>query len=166
MHQPHFNSSPCTNLNSTHSSKPSSGRPAKPSPPSSSEIHTEIAPQDRTEIAPITLRSHQSHPRIALRRHSLHRSHWDHTPGSHRDRTDLSLSWSGAAVLHWYWSISHSLFLLLSIWSDLMNCFLLGFVSVFIYWEMVLYICLEAEKMWGTSRKCVFYIIFSNTTKH
>ena len=92
MHQPHFSSSPCTNLNSTHSSKPSSGRPAKPSPPSSSEIRTEIAPQDRTEIAPITLRSHQSHPRIALRRHSLHRLHRDHTPGSHRDRTDLSLS--------------------------------------------------------------------------
>ena len=38
--------------------------------------------------------------------------------------------------------------------------------SVFIYWEMVLYICLEAEKMWEIRRKCVFYIIFSNTTKH
>ena len=37
---------------------------------------------------------------------------------------------------------------------------------VFIYWEMVLYICLEAEKMWEIRRKCVFYIIFSNTTKH
>ena len=31
--------------------------------------------------------------------------------------------------------------------------FLLGFVSfVFIYWEMILYICLEAEKMWATSK--------------
>ena len=38
--------------------------------------------------------------------------------------------------------------------------------SVFMYWEMVLYICLEAEKMWEIRRKCVFYIIFSNTTKH
>ena len=38
--------------------------------------------------------------------------------------------------------------------------------SVFIYWEMVLYICLEAKKMWEIRRKCVFYIIFSNTTKH
>ena len=45
--------------------------------------------------------------------------------------------------------------------------FLLGFVSfVFIYWEMILYICLEAEKMWVTSKKCVFYSIFKNTTKH
>ena len=26
---------------------------------------------------------------------------------------------------------------------------------VFIYWEMVLYICLEVEKMWETRRKCV-----------
>ena len=45
--------------------------------------------------------------------------------------------------------------------------FLLGFVFVvFIYWEMILYICLKAEKMWATSRKCVFYSIFKNTTKH
>ena len=29
-HQPHFSSVPCTNLNSTHSPAPSSGRPAKP----------------------------------------------------------------------------------------------------------------------------------------
>ena len=45
--------------------------------------------------------------------------------------------------------------------------FLLGFVSfVFIYWEMILYICLDAEKMWVTSKKCVFYSNFKNTTKH
>ena len=45
--------------------------------------------------------------------------------------------------------------------------FLFGFIFfVFIYWEMILYICLEAEKMWATSRKCVFYNIFKNTTKH
>ena len=47
-----------------------------------------------------------------------------------------------------------------------MNFFLLGFVFVFIYWEIVLYICLEAKKMWGIRRKCVFYIIFNNTTKY
>ena len=68
-HQPHFSSSPCTNLNSTHSSMPSSGRPAKLS---SDEIRTEIAPQDRTKIAPITLIAPivlRSHPRITPRLH-------------------------------------------------------------------------------------------------
>ena len=78
-----------------------------------------------------------------------------------------------------------SLFLLLSIWPDLMIffpefcffcvslydriwwIFFLGFVSiVFLYWGMILYIRLVAEKMWATSRKCVFYGIFKNTTKH
>ena len=45
--------------------------------------------------------------------------------------------------------------------------FFFGFVSfVFIYWEMILYIYLEAEKMWATNRKCVFYSIFKNITKH
>ena len=45
--------------------------------------------------------------------------------------------------------------------------FFLGFVSFgFMDWEMILYICLEAKKMWATSRKCVFYSIFKNTTKH
>ena len=45
--------------------------------------------------------------------------------------------------------------------------FLFGFVSfVFIYWEMIFYTCLEAKKMWASSRKCVFYSIFKNTTKH
>ena len=45
--------------------------------------------------------------------------------------------------------------------------FILGFVSfVFLYWGMILYICLPAEKMWARSRKCVFYDIFKNTTKH
>ena len=31
---------------------------------------------------------------------------------------------------------------------------------------MILYICLAIEKMWATSRKCVFYGTFKNTTKH
>ena len=45
--------------------------------------------------------------------------------------------------------------------------FFLGFVSfVFLCLEMILYICLEAEKMWATNRKCVFYCIFKNITKH
>ena len=46
---------------------------------------------------------------------------------------------------------------------------------IFFCW--VLFLCLSIEKwyyifvwklrkMWGTRRKCVFYIIFSNTTKH
>ena len=55
----------------------------------------------------------------------------------------------------------------------LMN--LTGFDEFFFCW--VLFLCLSIEKwyyifvwklrkMWGTRRKCVFYIIFSNTTKH
>ena len=45
--------------------------------------------------------------------------------------------------------------------------FFLSFVSfVFLYWGMILYICLAVEKMWATSSKCVFYGIFKNTTKH
>ena len=45
--------------------------------------------------------------------------------------------------------------------------FFLGFVSfVFLYWGMILYICLAAEKMWVTSKKCVFYGIFKNTRKY
>ena len=37
---------------------------------------------------------------------------------------------------------------------------------VFLDWGMKSYICLVVEKMWATSRKCVFYGIFKNTTKH
>ena len=59
-----------------------------------------------------------------------------------------------------------SLFLLLSIWPDLM-IFFSGFCLCFCIEEwMILYICLAAEKMWVTSRKCVFYGIFKNTTKY
>ena len=108
-----------------------------------------IAPQDHTETAPIALRSHHT---VASKRHWLHRLHWERTQGSHWDRTDLSLSRSSVAVLRW---------------PDLMNFFfLLGFVSVFIYWEIVLYICLEVEKIW---EKCeeqeenMFSILFSTT---
>ena len=59
-----------------------------------------------------------------------------------------------------------SLFLLLSIWPDLM-IFFSGFCLCFSIEEwMILYICLAAEKMWATSRKYVFYGIFKNKTKH
>ena len=93
--------------------------------------------QDRTPLTSLT--SHTfDFVEIASRQHRSHRSHWDH-------------NWE---MVGFWW-----------IWPDLMNYFLLGFVSVFI-WEMVLYICLEVEKMWWTRRKYVFYIIFSNTTKH
>ena len=50
-HQPHFSSSPRTNLNSTHSPMPSSGLPAKPKP---AQIVPPPLPRSRhtTEIAP------------------------------------------------------------------------------------------------------------------
>ena len=45
--------------------------------------------------------------------------------------------------------------------------FFSGFCLCFCIEEwMILYICLAIEKMWATSRKCVFYGIFNNTTKH
>ena len=52
------------------------------------------------------------------------------------------------------------------IWPDLM-IFFPGFCLCFCIEEwMLLYICLATEKMWATSRKCVFYGILKNTTKH
>ena len=119
---------------------PSSGYLAKPSLPSSGEIHTEIAPQDRTnrtEIAP-------------------------------QDRTDLSLSWSGATVLCWYWSISHSLFFSQfdRIWWIFVGWVLfLLYLSIEKWYYIFVWKLRKCEKMWETSRKCVFYIIFRNTTK-
>ena len=45
--------------------------------------------------------------------------------------------------------------------------FFYGFCLCFCTEEwMILYIYLAIEKMWVTSRKCVFYGIFKNTTKH
>ena len=90
----------------------------------------------------ISSTSPRSHPRITLIAPITLRSHWSHWDGT--DRTEI----------------------VIEKWLGFDEFFLVGFVSMFIYWEMVLYICLEAEKMWGTRRKCVFYIIFSNTTKH
>ena len=43
--------------------------------------------------------------------------------------------------------------------------FFSGFCLCFEEW-MILYIHLATEKMWATGRKCVFYGIFKNTTKH
>ena len=100
------------------------------------QITPSTSPRSHPRISPITLITLRSHPKITPRQH---RSHWDR-------------NWE---MVGFWW-----------IWPDLVNFFWLGFVSVFIYWEMVLYICLEAKKMWGTRRKWVFYIIFSNTTKH
>ena len=169
MHQPHFSSSPCTNLNSTHSPKPSSGRPAKPSLPSSSEIRTEIAPQDRTEIAPITLR--------------LHRSHWDrtnHTLGLHWDDTHCTDRIEITPQDHIEIapiSLFPNLVLPSSIDTDL-SLTLSSFFSQFdrIWWIVfcwVLFLCLSIEKwyyifVWKL-RKCeeqvenVFSILFSAT---
>ena len=66
----------------------------------------------------------------------------------------------------WWIFFSGFCFTCVSIWPNLMN-FFLGFVSfVFLYWGMILYICLAAEKMYSISRKCVFYGIFKNTTKY
>ena len=52
------------------------------------------------------------------------------------------------------------------IWPDLMNFFFVWVLFLCLSIEKWYNICLEAEKMWGIRRKCVFYIIFSNTTKH
>ena len=59
-----------------------------------------------------------------------------------------------------------SLFLLLSIWPDLMIFFSRFCLCFCIEEWMIFYIRLAIEKMWATSRKCVFYGIFKNTTKH
>ena len=111
-----------------------------------------IAPQDHTETAPIALRSHHT---VASKRHWSHRLHWERTPGSHWDRTDLSLSRSSVAVLRW---------------PDLMNFFFIGFCfCVYLLRNCIIYLFGSWEnmrKMWGTRRKYVFYIIFNNTIKH
>ena len=97
------------------------------------QLHRSTSTSNRTQIAPFDFASEpkaqithstssRSHPRITLR---WHRSHWDR-------------NWE---IVGFWW-----------IWPDLMYFFWLGFVSVFIYWKMVLYICLEAEKMWENVR--------------
>ena len=92
----------------------------------------------------------------------------DRTPGSHVfDFADFApLDFADFARLRLRWDGTETAPIALR--SRLRNGWVLMNLtgSVFMYWEMVLYICLEAEKMWETRRKCVFYIIFSNTTKH
>ena len=107
-------------------------------------------PDRRSTLYPLTSPANpEPKSNLRLRRDCTQGSHWDGT-----NRIEIAIEkWLGFDEFG-------------QIWPDLMNFFWLGFVSVFIYWEMVLYICLEAEKMWGTRRKCVFYIIFSNITKH
>ena len=60
---------------------------------------------------------------------------------------------------------SSSLSSFFSQFDRIMN-FFFWVLFVFLDWGMKLYIYLAAEKMWATSRKCVFYDIFNNTTKH
>ena len=127
-------------------------------------LQLQIAPRSHPSTSPAN-----PEPRSRLRLHRdrtlrSHRDRTDHTKIAPHDRTMTAPIAPRRHRLHWdrNWEMVGFWWIL----PDLMNFFWLGFVSVFIYWEMVLYICLEAEKMWGTRRKCVFYIIFSNTTKH
>ena len=165
----HLNLSSLTHRAHSHASHSRRAQPLDPLPHGSSitELHplfvdrstASIAP-DRT--APIKRRSHQS-------RRSQHRA--DHTGlvdcgtgpiAPRRSSTDCTglVDRSTTSIKqrsHRIWWI---------FWPDLTN-FFLGFVSfVFVDWEMILYICLEAEKKWATSRKCTLYSIFKNTTKH
>ena len=133
-----------------------------------------IAPRSHPSTLPV---NPEPRSRLRLRRDRTpgsHRSHWDRTNHTEiasitpQDRTETTLRsfpiWCRRPPLILiYLSLSLPSSLNLTEFDEF---FLLGFVSVFIYWEIVLYICLEAEKMWGTRRKYVFYIIFSNTTKH
>ena len=101
---------------------------------------------------------------------SLSLLNWVWSSQHHADR-DLAFASAVRSHLHLRRAISPlvdssrlSLFLLLSIWPHLM-IFFSGFCFCFCIEEwMILYICLVAEKMWATSRKCVFYGIFKNLT--
>ena len=105
--------------------------------------------------------SPRSHPRIARLR--LHRLRTPSTsPTSHAfDFAEM------APRRHWsHWDLDWEMVRFWWIWPNLMNFFLVGFWwiwsdmcllmnligYVFIYWEMVLYICLETEKMWENVR--------------
>ena len=135
------------------------------------------------DFAPITLRS-----RLRLRTNCI-----EIAPIAPQDRTETALiapqDFTKMALIALR---SHPRIALISLFPDLvppspvdlMNFFWLGFASVFIYWEIVLYVCLEAEKMW---EKCeeqvemcflyyfqqynqtlenIFQSIFWNATKH
>ena len=135
------------------------------SPKSSAEI-TEIA----RSTVPIAIspsrrsRSHetprQSQSRLSADRdrakcRSRSRLHADRDLAKHR--ADRSPSSNPVASLYSFFSQFDR------IWFFFFSGFCLCFC---IEKLMILYICLATEKMWATSRKCVFYGIFKNTTKH
>ena len=137
-------------------------REIKPRAQSPSTLHPSTSPFDSDfESHPSTSPANPE-PRSCLR---LRR---DRTPRLYRDGTDCTeitiekwLGFDGFDRVFW-----------------------LAFVSVFIYWEMVLYICLEVEKIWENVRNkkkmCFLYYfqqhnqtlenifqnIFWNATKH
>ena len=117
---------------------------ALPQPQTASPRSRHCNPLDRTFVISI------SSPLEAYRRLS---NLVTHDP----PMTNLSLSRSTSLFPSIF---DHSLFLSLSVWPNffsLMNGFVLIFVSLSIYIEIFYYkICLEAEKMWETSRKIAF----------
>ena len=102
--------------------------------------------------------------------HQLHR---DRTPGSNRDGTDCT-PWSHRNSTDRtpgsHRSLSFPIWCRRPPLTGFDEFFLVGFCFC-VYLLRNCIICLfgsweNVRKMWGTSRKCVFYIIFSNTTKH
>ena len=67
----------------------------------------------------------------------------------------------------WLYMFKCDVCVLNHMWIKPKGFFFSGFCLCFCIKEwMILYIRLTTEKMWATSRKCVFYGIFKNTTKH
>ena len=119
-------------------------------------------------ITPSTSTSHRSHPRIALRRHRSHRSHRDGT-----DRTEIaphSRTETAPIALRSHRSLSFPIWCRRPPLTEFDEFFLVGFCfCVYLLRNCIIYLFGSWEnmrKIWGTSRKCVFYIIFSNTIKH
>ena len=108
----------------------------------------------RLRIAP---RSHPSTSLVNPEPRSRIQLHQDRTPGSHRDGTDHTEiaieKWLGFDEFDRTWWIFFGWVLFL--------CFSIEKWYYIFVWKLR-----KCEKMWGTRRKCVFYIIFSNTTKH
>ena len=127
------------------------------------ELRLHIQAPTRAPIAhPSTGESHPSTGEIVTPQHRLDRHH---PRPIHPKPISFSTQSSSASLFSPSFSTADlSLFPSTTRFNEF---FLLGFVSfVFIYWKMILYICLEVEKMWATSKKCLFYSIFKNTTKH
>ena len=139
------------------------------------------------EIEPKVQSPSTSHPSTLLFDFDFE-SHLDRTLRLHRQTQSLDHAFNFVEMAprwhrsHWsHWDRNWEMVGFWWIWPDLMNFFLLGFVSVFIYWEMVLYICLEAEKNVRNKKKMcflyyfqqhnqtlenIFQRIFWNATKH